>query len=104
MGIRILVFQRSSSIICFIQEYDASTVAAAASNAARLGSDAQKLSERVIQEKRKKLLETFDRVVAMYRREDPEKATTLIKAKQEYESKRQELILYYEQVKLLKFK
>ena len=95
------IFRRVDSFIptFFPQEYDPSTAAAAASNASRMGSDAQKLSERVIQEKRKKLLETFDRVVAMYRREDPEKATTLIKAKQEYESKRQELILYYEQVR-----
>ncbi|KAA0194937.1 WW domain-binding protein 11 [Fasciolopsis buskii] len=58
------------------------------------------LNERVIQEKRKRLLETFDRLVILYRKEDAEYASRLQAARQDYDKKRHEMMLYYEQVKL----
>ncbi|RTG85625.1 WW domain-binding protein 11 [Schistosoma bovis] len=58
------------------------------------------LSERVIQEKRRKLLETFDRLVMLYRKEDAEYANRLQAARQDYDKRRHEMMLYYEQVKL----
>ncbi|TPP65889.1 WW domain-binding protein 11 [Fasciola gigantica] len=58
------------------------------------------LNERVIQEKRKRLLETFDRLVILYRKEDAEYANRLQAARQDYDKKRHEMMLYYEQVKL----
>ncbi|XP_018646542.1 hypothetical protein Smp_163260 [Schistosoma mansoni] len=58
------------------------------------------LSERVIQEKRRKLLETFDRLVILYRKENAEYANRLQAARQDYDKRRHEMMLYYEQVKL----
>ncbi|KAF7249585.1 hypothetical protein EG68_09729 [Paragonimus skrjabini miyazakii] len=58
------------------------------------------LNERVIQEKRRKLLETFDRLVLLYRKEDAEYANRLQAARQDYDKRRHEMMLYYEQVKL----
>ncbi|THD21545.1 putative nuclear mrna splicing via spliceosome [Fasciola hepatica] len=53
------------------------------------------LNERVIQEKRKRLLETFDRLVILYRKEDAEYANRLQAARQDYDKKRHEMMLYY---------
>ncbi|CAH8664630.1 unnamed protein product [Heterobilharzia americana] len=58
------------------------------------------LNERVLQEKRRKLLETFDRLVVLYRKEDAEYANRLQAARQDYDKRRHEMMLYYEQVKL----
>lgn len=58
------------------------------------------LNERVIQEKRRKLLETFDRLVLLYRKEDAEYANRLQAARHDYDKKRHEMMLFYEQVKL----
>nr|CAH8872172.1 unnamed protein product [Trichobilharzia regenti] len=58
------------------------------------------LNERVLQEKRKKLLETFDRLVTLYRKEDSDYANRLQAAREDYDKRRHEMMLYYEQVKL----
>ncbi|KAG5444411.1 WW domain-binding protein 11 [Clonorchis sinensis] len=58
------------------------------------------LNERVLQEKRRKLLETFDRLVLLYRKEDAEYANRLQAARNDYDKKRHEMMLFYEQVKL----
>nr|VZH95984.1 unnamed protein product [Spirometra erinaceieuropaei] len=58
------------------------------------------LNERVLQEKRKRLLDTFDRLVVLYRKEDPERAARLQAARTEYDKRRHEMMLFYEQVKL----
>ncbi|CAL8073479.1 unnamed protein product [Calicophoron daubneyi] len=58
------------------------------------------LNERVIQEKRRKLLETFDRLVILYRKEDVDYANRLQAARLDYDKRRHDMMLYYEQVKL----
>lgn len=57
------------------------------------------LNERVLREKRRKLKETFDRVMHMYEKEDPDFATELRKMEVDYEKKRFQRQIYYEQVK-----
>lgn len=57
------------------------------------------LNERVLKEKRRKLKETYDRVIHMYEKEDAEYAKELRKAEIEYEKKRVQMQIYYEQVK-----
>ncbi|XP_032520675.2 WW domain-binding protein 11 [Danaus plexippus] len=57
------------------------------------------LNEKVLKEKRKKLKETFDRVLKMYDKDDPEKWVELKKQEMEYETRRAHLISYYESVK-----
>ncbi|KAL3318965.1 WW domain-binding protein 11 [Cichlidogyrus casuarinus] len=68
------------------QEYDPNVAAA--------------LNERVLQEKRKRLLETFDKLVHMYSKEDPEKYKELMNARTAYDKRRTDMMLYCEQVKL----
>ncbi|XP_045536204.1 WW domain-binding protein 11 [Papilio machaon] len=57
------------------------------------------LNEKVLKEKRKKLKETFDRVLKMYDKDDPEKWVELKRQEMEYEKRRAHLISYYESVK-----
>lgn len=57
------------------------------------------LSEKVLRDKRKKLRETWDRVLRLYQKEDPEHFSELKKMELEYEDKRNTLIKYYESVK-----
>ncbi|KAJ0178421.1 hypothetical protein K1T71_006244 [Dendrolimus kikuchii] len=57
------------------------------------------LNEKVLKEKRKKLRETFDRVLKMYDKDDPEKWVELKRQEMEYEKKKAHLISYYESVK-----
>lgn len=58
------------------------------------------LNERVLQGKRKRLLETFDNIVSLYKKEDPEYAKHLLRARKDYDKRRHDMMLYYEQVKL----
>ncbi|XP_063382611.1 WW domain-binding protein 11 [Cydia fagiglandana] len=58
------------------------------------------LNEKVLKEKRKKLRETFDRVLKMYDKDDPEKWVELKRQEMEYEKRKAHLISYYESVKL----
>ncbi|VDN98968.1 unnamed protein product [Rodentolepis nana] len=57
-------------------------------------------NERVLQGKRKRLLETFDNLVNLYKKEDPEYAKELLRARKEYDKRRHDMMLYHEQVKL----
>ncbi|XP_045451071.1 WW domain-binding protein 11 [Melitaea cinxia] len=57
------------------------------------------LNEKVLKEKRKKLRETFDRVLKMYDKDDPEKWVELKRQEMEYDKRRAHLISYYESVK-----
>ncbi|VUZ44765.1 unnamed protein product [Hymenolepis diminuta] len=59
-----------------------------------------KFNERVLQGKRKRLLETFDNLVNLYKKEDPEYAKELLRARKEYDKRRHDMMLYHEQVKL----
>ncbi|XP_050394159.2 WW domain-binding protein 11 [Patella vulgata] len=61
--------------------------------------EAPSLNEKVLRDKRKKLLETFVRVLRLYDKENPEYCIELKKAQAEYEKKRLQMHLYYEQVK-----
>ncbi|XP_013396531.1 WW domain-binding protein 11-like [Lingula anatina] len=58
-----------------------------------------RLNEKVLKDKRKKLYETFERVLKLYEKEEPEYALGLKKTLQEYEKKRLQMQIYYEQVK-----
>lgn len=57
------------------------------------------LNEKVLKEKRKKLKETFDRVMKLYHQEDPELFADLKRKEIEYEKKRNKRITYYESVR-----
>ncbi|XP_049601978.1 WW domain-binding protein 11 [Syngnathus scovelli] len=57
------------------------------------------LNEKVLRDKRKKLRETFERIVRLYERENPETYKDLRKLELEYESKRGQLSLYFDSVK-----
>ncbi|XP_048487770.1 WW domain-binding protein 11 [Plutella xylostella] len=57
------------------------------------------LNEKVLKEKRKKLKETFDRVLKMYDKDEPEKWVDLKRQEMEYEKRRAHLMSYYESVK-----
>ncbi|XP_068618371.1 WW domain-binding protein 11 [Battus philenor] len=57
------------------------------------------LNEKVLKEKRKKWRETFDRVLKMYDKDDPEKWVELKRQEMEYDKRRAHLISYYESVK-----
>lgn len=61
--------------------------------------EAPKLNEKVLKDKRRKLKETFQRVVRLYEKENPDYAKDLKKAENDYEKKRMQLQLYFEQVK-----
>lgn len=58
-----------------------------------------RLNEKVLKEKRRKLLETYERVYSMYEKEDPEFAVEMKKAENEYNQRRDKLVEYFEQVK-----
>ncbi|XP_043091837.1 WW domain-binding protein 11 [Puntigrus tetrazona] len=57
------------------------------------------LNEKVLRDKRKKLRETFERIVRLYERENPEMYKELRKLEVEYETKRGQLSLYFDSVK-----
>jgi WW domain-binding protein 11 len=59
-----------------------------------------RLNEKVLKDKRKKLKETFDRVLRLYEKEDPDYATDLHKQEMEYDKKRYDLQMYFDQVKM----
>lgn len=58
------------------------------------------LNEKVLRDKRKKLRETFERIVHLYERENPETYKELRKLELEYETKRGQLALYFDSVKV----
>lgn len=62
--------------------------------------EAPKLNEKVLKDKRKKLKETFLRVLRLYEKENLDYAKELKKAEIEYERKRERLQIHYEQVKI----
>ncbi|KAA0706393.1 WW domain-binding protein 11 [Triplophysa tibetana] len=57
------------------------------------------LNEKVLRDKRKKLRETFERIVRLYERENPETYKELRKLEVDYETKRGQLSLYFDSVK-----
>ncbi|KAM7353863.1 uncharacterized protein ACRADG_005782 [Cochliomyia hominivorax] len=57
------------------------------------------LNEKVLRDKRKKLKETFDRVMRLYHNDDPEHWSELKRKEVEYEKKRLKKQQYYESVK-----
>lgn len=57
------------------------------------------LNEKVLRDKRKKLRETFERIVRLYERENPEMYKELRKLELDYETKRGQLALYFDSVK-----
>lgn len=58
------------------------------------------LNEKVLRDKRKKLRETFERIIRLYERENPETYKELRKLELDYETKRGQLALYYDSVKV----
>ncbi|XP_071128365.1 WW domain-binding protein 11-like [Mytilus edulis] len=61
--------------------------------------EAPLLNEKVLKDKRRKLKETFQRVVRLYEKENMDYSKELKKAEYDYEKKRLKLQLYFEQVK-----
>uniref|UniRef100_A0A3Q3WQ55 WW domain binding protein 11 n=1 Tax=Mola mola TaxID=94237 RepID=A0A3Q3WQ55_MOLML len=57
------------------------------------------LNEKVLRDKRKKLRETFERIVHLYERENPDTYKELRKLELDYETKRGQLALYFDSVK-----
>lgn len=57
------------------------------------------LNEKVLRDKRKKLRETFERIVRLYERENPETYKELRKLELDYETKRGQLALFFDSVK-----
>ncbi|XP_037545427.1 WW domain-binding protein 11 [Nematolebias whitei] len=57
------------------------------------------LNEKVLRDKRKKLRETFERIIRLYERENPDTYKDLRKLELEYETKRGQLALYFDSVK-----
>ncbi|GAB6031069.1 hypothetical protein CHUAL_007880 [Chamberlinius hualienensis] len=57
------------------------------------------LNEKVLRDKRKKLRETFSRVMKLYEKEDPEQYKDMKRLETDYETKRTLLMQYYESVK-----
>lgn len=53
-----------------------------------------------MRDKRKKLRETFERIVRLYERENPETYKELRKLELDYETKRGQLALYFDSVKV----
>uniref|UniRef100_A0A3Q4B1D3 Wbp11/ELF5/Saf1 N-terminal domain-containing protein n=1 Tax=Mola mola TaxID=94237 RepID=A0A3Q4B1D3_MOLML len=56
------------------------------------------LNEKVLRDKRKKLRETFERIVHLYERENPDTYKELRKLELDYETKRGQLALYFDSV------
>lgn len=54
----------------------------------------------MLRDKRKKLRETFERIVRLYERENPETYKELRKLELDYETKRGQLALYFDSVKV----
>ncbi|XP_061568173.1 WW domain-binding protein 11 [Cololabis saira] len=57
------------------------------------------LNEKVLRDKRKKLRETFERIIRLYERENPDTYKELRKLELDYETKRGQLALYFDSVK-----
>ncbi|KAM9844061.1 WW domain-binding protein 11 isoform 2-T2 [Aulostomus maculatus] len=57
------------------------------------------LNVKVLRDKRKKLRETFERIVRLYERENPDTYKELRKLELDYETKRGQLALYFDSVK-----
>ncbi|XP_069053257.1 WW domain-binding protein 11 [Lepisosteus oculatus] len=57
------------------------------------------LNEKVLRDKRKKLRETFERIVRLYEKENPDTYRELRRLEHEYETKRGQLSLYFDSVK-----
>lgn len=57
------------------------------------------LNEKVLKDKRKKLRETFERVLRLYEKEDPPQWLELKRLEIDYEKRRTALVQYYESVK-----
>uniref|UniRef100_A0A8D8VBM6 WW domain-binding protein 11 n=1 Tax=Cacopsylla melanoneura TaxID=428564 RepID=A0A8D8VBM6_9HEMI len=57
------------------------------------------LNEKVLKDKRRKLKDTFERVMKMYVKDDPDKWEELKRAEVEYDKRRTQLVSYYEAVK-----
>lgn len=57
------------------------------------------LNEKVLKDKRKKLKDTFDRVMKMYYKDDPEKWEEIKEAEAEYEKRRITLLSYFDAVR-----
>ncbi|XP_076326592.1 WW domain-binding protein 11 [Tachypleus tridentatus] len=57
------------------------------------------LNEKVLRDKRKKLKETWDRVLRLYQKEDPDRWSDLRKMEIDYDKRRNQLIKYFESVK-----
>lgn len=57
------------------------------------------LNEKVLKDKRKKLRETFERILRLYEKENPDTFRELRKLEQEYEQKRSQLSQYFDAVK-----
>ncbi|MGH0188867.1 UNVERIFIED_CONTAM: hypothetical protein FKN15_031876 [Acipenser sinensis] len=60
----------------------------------------QQLNEKVLKEKRKKLRETFERIVCLYEKENPETYQELRGIEREYEGRRGQLSRYFNSVKV----
>lgn len=57
----------------------------------------------MLRDKRKKLRETFERIVHLYERENPDTYKELRKLELDYETKRGQLALYFDSVKVCQF-
>lgn len=60
------------------------------------------LNEKVLKDKRKKLRETFERILRLYEKENPDIYKELRKLEVEYEQKRAQLSQYFDAVKVIK--
>lgn len=58
------------------------------------------LNEKVLKDKRKKLRETFERILRLYEKENPDIYKELRKLEVEYEQKRSQLSQYFDAVKV----
>uniref|UniRef100_A0A8C4SAG7 Wbp11/ELF5/Saf1 N-terminal domain-containing protein n=1 Tax=Erpetoichthys calabaricus TaxID=27687 RepID=A0A8C4SAG7_ERPCA len=61
------------------------------------------LNEKVLKDKRKKLRETFERILRLYEKENPDMYKELRRLELEYESKRSQLSQYFDSVKVRVF-
>lgn len=59
------------------------------------------LNEKVLKDKRKKLRETFERILRLYEKENPDIYKELRKLEVEYEQKRSQLSQYFDAVKVI---
>lgn len=59
------------------------------------------LNEKVLKDKRKKLRETFERILRLYEKENPDIYKELRKLEVEYEQKRAQLSQYFDAVKVM---